>query len=162
MPPGAREGVDLVVQFLNTVDLEDASDVLDDAGAWTVWCADRGLVPGRLDRVRAVRDGLRDVVDGGPVRLPPVHLVLSPGTDGVELTAGSADAVERILVEVAVLVATGAFARVKLCPADDCRWAFVDRSRNRSRTWCDMDACGNRAKVRTFRARHQDGAGAHA
>ena len=44
---------------------------------------------------------------------------------------------------------------VKACPADDCRWAFYDRSRNRSGTWCDMSDCGNRAKARAYRKRHQ-------
>ena len=35
--------------------------------------------------------------------------------------------------------------RLKICP--NCRWLFLDRSRNRSRTWCDMMVCGNRAKA---------------
>jgi predicted RNA-binding Zn ribbon-like protein len=38
--------------------------------------------------------------------------------------------------------------RVKICPADDCRWAFYDASRNRSRQWCSVEVCGNRAKAR--------------
>lgn len=37
---------------------------------------------------------------------------------------------------------------VRLCEAPDCQWLFLDRSRNRSRRWCDMAACGNRAKAR--------------
>lgn len=39
--------------------------------------------------------------------------------------------------------------RVKEC-ADDrgCGWLFLDMSRNRSRQWCDMKSCGNRAKAR--------------
>lgn len=36
--------------------------------------------------------------------------------------------------------------RLKICP--NCEWLFVDRSRNRSRNWCDMTVCGNRAKAR--------------
>ena len=47
----------------------------------------------------------------------------------------------------------GTWERLKVCPADDCQWAFYDRSRNRSRTWCQMEDCGNRAKVRAFRER---------
>jgi predicted RNA-binding Zn ribbon-like protein len=43
--------------------------------------------------------------------------------------------------------------RVKICPADDCRWAFHDNSRNGSRQWCSMAVCGNRAKARAHRAR---------
>ncbi|MCY1240531.1 CGNR zinc finger [compost metagenome] len=36
--------------------------------------------------------------------------------------------------------------RLKICP--NCGWLFLDRSRNRSRTWCDMAVCGNRSKAR--------------
>jgi len=46
--------------------------------------------------------------------------------------------------------------RLKLCDAHDCGWLFVDASRNRSRRWCEMAECGNRAKVRRFRERHGD------
>lgn len=35
--------------------------------------------------------------------------------------------------------------RLKICP--NCQWLFLDRSRNLSRTWCDMTVCGNRAKA---------------
>jgi predicted RNA-binding Zn ribbon-like protein len=48
--------------------------------------------------------------------------------------------------------------RVKECAADNCNWLFYDASRNRSRRWCDMRDCGNRAKVRRFRKRTSDGA----
>jgi predicted RNA-binding Zn ribbon-like protein len=39
--------------------------------------------------------------------------------------------------------------RVREC-ADDrgCGYLFVDTSRNRSRRWCSMESCGNRAKAR--------------
>ncbi len=45
--------------------------------------------------------------------------------------------------------------RFKACRGDDCRWVFIDGSRNTSRRWCDMANCGNRAKVATFRDRHR-------
>lgn len=38
--------------------------------------------------------------------------------------------------------------RVRECDGDACTWLFLDRSRNRSRRWCDMASCGNRAKAR--------------
>jgi predicted RNA-binding Zn ribbon-like protein len=46
--------------------------------------------------------------------------------------------------------------RFKACRGDDCRWVFIDASRNTSRRWCDMANCGNRAKMATFRDRHRD------
>lgn len=41
-------------------------------------------------------------------------------------------------------------ARLRQCANADCRWLFVDRTRNRSRRWCDMKSCGNLAKARRF------------
>ena len=35
--------------------------------------------------------------------------------------------------------------RMKIC--GNCGWLFIDRSKNRSRTWCDMAVCGNRVKA---------------
>lgn len=35
---------------------------------------------------------------------------------------------------------------IKIC--SHCGWLFLDRSKNRSRMWCDMAVCGNRAKAR--------------
>jgi predicted RNA-binding Zn ribbon-like protein len=44
-------------------------------------------------------------------------------------------------------------ARVSECGSATCEWLFIDRSRNHSRRWCDMNDCGNVAKVRRFRQR---------
>jgi predicted RNA-binding Zn ribbon-like protein len=44
-------------------------------------------------------------------------------------------------------------ARIKTCAGPRCGYLYVDSSRNRSRRWCDMAECGNRAKVRRFRSR---------
>jgi predicted RNA-binding Zn ribbon-like protein len=44
-------------------------------------------------------------------------------------------------------------SRIRMCAADDCEWLFLDRSKNRSRRWCDMKVCGNRVKARRFYAR---------
>jgi predicted RNA-binding Zn ribbon-like protein len=35
--------------------------------------------------------------------------------------------------------------RIRIC--ENCRWLFLDASRNRSRIWCDMAVCGNRRKA---------------
>ena len=47
--------------------------------------------------------------------------------------------------------------RVKKC-ADDrgCGWLFLDHSRNRSRLWCSMQDCGNRAKQMRFYNRRKE------
>jgi predicted RNA-binding Zn ribbon-like protein len=40
--------------------------------------------------------------------------------------------------------------KVKACADSACGWLFIDVSRNRSRRWCDMKDCGNRAKANRF------------
>jgi predicted RNA-binding Zn ribbon-like protein len=45
--------------------------------------------------------------------------------------------------------------RVRQCAGESCTWLFLDTSRNGMRRWCDMQACGNRVKVRRFRQRVQ-------
>jgi CGNR zinc finger len=54
----------------------------------------------------------------------------------------------------AALAATarGDWYRLKLCAADDCRWAFYDDSRNGLGRWCAMRVCGNRIKTKRYRA----------
>ena len=46
------------------------------------------------------------------------------------------------------LLATPERERVRECDSDRCSWLFIDRSRARTRRWCDMKSCGNRAKAR--------------
>jgi hypothetical protein len=43
--------------------------------------------------------------------------------------------------------------RLKVCDNDQCRWLFLDHSKNRSRQWCESATCGNRQRVRRFRRR---------
>lgn len=41
------------------------------------------------------------------------------------------------------------------CGNPECRWLFLDTSKNHTRRWCDMKICGNRMKARRFKAQHQ-------
>lgn len=45
--------------------------------------------------------------------------------------------------------------RVRECAGPTCDWLFIDRSKNRSRRWCDMQECGNVAKVRRYRSKNK-------
>ncbi len=49
------------------------------------------------------------------------------------------------------LLRSGDLERVGQC-ADDrgCGWLFFDNSRNKSRRWCSMESCGNRAKAMRY------------
>ncbi len=53
------------------------------------------------------------------------------------------------------LIASPEPERLKICP--NCEWLFLDRSRNKSRTWCDMAVCGNRTKARRHYRRNKKG-----
>ncbi len=44
---------------------------------------------------------------------------------------------------------------LRACEKPDCRWLFLDTSKNHSRRWCDMKICGNRMKARRFKAQHK-------
>ena len=41
------------------------------------------------------------------------------------------------------------------CSGDTCAWLFVDRTKNHTRRWCDMETCGNRAKQARLRQRQK-------
>jgi len=80
--------------------------------------------------------------------------------DGVGWSLPSdAEELERPLWDIARsaadLLTSGEHDRIKQCASTTCEWVFLDRSRNRSRRWCDMSDCGNRAKARRFHAKKQ-------
>jgi hypothetical protein len=60
---------------------------------------------------------------------------------------------------LAFFVVAGEQERLRRCEAPDCRRAFVDLSRNRSRRYCDSRTCGNRLHVAAYRARRREAAG---
>jgi predicted RNA-binding Zn ribbon-like protein len=41
------------------------------------------------------------------------------------------------------------------CSDGTCAWLFVDRTKNHTRRWCDMETCGNRAKQARLRQREK-------
>jgi hypothetical protein len=151
---------DLIVRFLNTLDVEDGTDALDTLDGWTAWLSGQGLDgcfgpqdPGALEQARALRGDLRALASGGQhPQGRQVDIQVALTADGqVELSAPTAAG---FLAAAAAKVAIEQrIDRVKICPADDCRWAFYDTSRNRSRQWCSMEVCGNRAKARAHRRR---------
>ena len=48
------------------------------------------------------------------------------------------------------LLCYGDLAYLKKCEGADCVLRFYDTTKNHSRRWCSMTACGNRAKVSAF------------
>ena len=65
-----------------------------------------------------------------------------------------------MLVETAMAMAdvvrSNEYDRVQHCAAPDCDAVLVDLSRNRSRRFCDVNGCANRAHVAAYRARRTE------
>jgi predicted RNA-binding Zn ribbon-like protein len=88
------------------------------------------------------------------VRKSFVHLRVTSSSTGFSWDWNDEpEALDQVLWPVvrsaAELLTSENLDRVRQC-ADDrgCGYLFIDMSRNRSRRWCSMEACGNRAKAR--------------
>jgi predicted RNA-binding Zn ribbon-like protein len=57
-------------------------------------------------------------------------------------------------LSTARLLTSADMGRLRACEKADCRWLFLDTSKNHTRRWCDMKICGNRMKARRFKALH--------
>jgi predicted RNA-binding Zn ribbon-like protein len=53
------------------------------------------------------------------------------------------------------LMTSDQLAWVRECGNPECRWLFLDTSKNHTRRWCDMRLCGNRMKARRFKAQRK-------
>jgi predicted RNA-binding Zn ribbon-like protein len=167
----------LVVDFVNTIDRRPGEEKLATPAGLRDWLAGRNLLGARArvsaddleDAVR-LREALRDLLavksglDADAARAGAeveraaqragLGLRLDGGLARLEPSAGGVPgALGRIVAEVSVGMTDGTWDRMKACRADDCRWAFLDTAKNRSRAWCSMEDCGNREKARAFRAR---------
>lgn len=149
----------LLVDFLNTLDVDEGTDVLDDPAAWADWVGEHGLAPvckddgssESADAVRALRDDLRCMAMGeGECN---VDVPVTVRMEGGRVTLGGTTARGVLAAAAARLAVEDRLGRIKICPADDCRWAFYDTSKSHSRQWCSMKVCGNRAKARSHRER---------
>jgi CGNR zinc finger/Putative stress-induced transcription regulator len=151
---------DVVVAFLNTLDVEEGTDALASTAEWHAWLRAQAAMPSfpepddaDLEQARELRRDLRARAEGqGCAEVHSVGVRVALTADGaVQLSATSP--VGLVAAAVAKVAIERRLDRVKICPADDCRWAFYDTSRNRSRQWCSMEVCGNRAKARSHRER---------
>jgi len=58
-----------------------------------------------------------------------------------------------ITLSALTLLTQADLSRIKQCRGDHCGWLFFDTTKNKSRRWCEMVVCGNRAKQRRFHRR---------
>jgi predicted RNA-binding Zn ribbon-like protein len=168
---------DLVIDFVNTAGFGPEREDIPTPAALLHWLAGRGLEPGaratraELNEARDVREALRNLLwahNEVETDVARASAVLDRAAQraglGVRFAAGGSrtepsapgvrGAIGRVLAEVSAGMADGTWERMKACRADDCRYAFLDTAKNRSRAWCSMQSCGNRAKVQAYRERH--------
>jgi predicted RNA-binding Zn ribbon-like protein len=116
--------------------------------------AERGA--GRRDAdVRAVAVGEINRILGRSAGMR--RLELRPGDAYVRTFAPVGDAFASLLIPVvdsaADALILGELARVRRCADPRCARVFHDATKNGRRRWCDMAACGNRAKAARHRRR---------
>lgn len=182
-PKPAPEPLALVQDFVNTRDYYHEVDQFGTAEEAAAMLRGRGLLEdnellGESERERLVafREGLRglllaqnnvsysgyesdssaraldEIVGSVSLRVnfwPDDRPALEPGAGG--------SPVDRLLARLLAVIATaeseGKWIRMKACRNEGCMWVFYDASKNRAGRWCDMNICGVRHKMRTYRER---------
>jgi predicted RNA-binding Zn ribbon-like protein len=167
--------IGLVQAFVNTVDLQDGPEELQDPNTLKAWLVAKRLLegsepvgPSDLKHAIALREAIRGVIGANsrskvyPIDVATLNeaaaksgLRMRFGADGrprLEPEAtGVVAAMGRIVATMYSAMEGDDWTRLKLCSSQPCRWAFYDRSKNHSSRWCTMASCGNREKARRFR-----------
>ena len=187
-PSDFREGVPFLggalwIDLLNTQPVigGQVQDLIGGAGPLQTWARLAGLGPTEAPSpedvagAQRLRDALRPVFDdlskGLPVRteaVQAVNAVLAQVTVTRRLEDGRLVEDERLQAGPVAAAAALDFARfldgheparLRHCANPACTMVFYDRGKNNRRRWCSMQACGNRAKVASYRERKaRDGA----
>ncbi|MDQ8703182.1 CGNR zinc finger domain-containing protein [Streptomyces sp. LHD-70] len=177
-----RCALDAVCALVNSSPEDDSPDGLPDIAALDTFVrahaiSDVGrLTEGDLAAVRGVRARFGEVFEAADAHAAARtinDLVAAAGTtprltdhDGydwhVHYFAPGASVADHLAADggmaLAFFIVAGEQERLRRCEAPDCRHAFVDLSRNRSRRYCDSRTCGNRLHVAAYRARRKEAA----
>ncbi|MFG3494151.1 CGNR zinc finger domain-containing protein [Streptomyces sp. NPDC047928] len=169
-------GEPVSLDLLNTRWIDDGvpHDLLTDTDGLAVWLTSAGLAARftadapALEHTRAAREAIAAVVDapGDPDGTALLNAVLDRGRIRATLTPGGpgeepefpdpswgpAWTAARDYLD---LLRT-APDRIRACAHEACVLHFFDTSRNGTRRWCSMAACGNRAKASRHYARTKD------
>ncbi len=183
IPPEERDRVapgrlELVRQFVNTRDYWKGIDWIDSPERLAAWLVDHGLVaeraaltPKDVRRVQAFREALRAMLVAHLGRAEPPEapatfnetasslslrahateagIELRSADEGLEFGLGS------IVAAIAEAQLEGTWPRLKACANDDCRTGMYDRTKNRTRMWCNAATCGARMRARSYRRRRK-------
>lgn len=178
LPHAAPEPLRVVQSLVNTRDYEYGNEWLGSLAELRAWLNAnglggfaRGLRRADLERVHKAREGIRALLIANNMHAAPdraridaltvlareASLSVTVNDDGgIELVpreSGVDGAIAEILGVIVVATVDGTWPRLKACP--NCHWAFYDRSKNRSASWCSMALCGNRLKTKSYRQRRK-------
>ncbi|MFF7753712.1 CGNR zinc finger domain-containing protein [Streptomyces sp. NPDC007971] len=173
--PRPLTGEPLALDLLNTRWNREGvtQDLLTDTEGLAVWLAANGLDgthaadEDTLRHLRESREAIRAAVDGSPAEgAPLVDAVLAHGRIRARLTAeGAAEEPEFadpswgpawLAARNYLKLLAEAPDRIRPCAHEACVLHFYDTSRNGTRRWCSMAACGNRAKASRHYARSKE------
>ena len=174
----APEPLGLVQRFANTRNRMRGYDLLESPEQARGWLEESGYGPvgsigeTELARLRELRERLRDIllshnlgtsskVAEASSRLTDLVGNIAPGvsfdSSGRPLLSSPSTGTEKVIEDLLIAAIgagyEGAWQRLKACANDECRWIFYDTSKNRSGSWCAMEICGSRAKMRSYRER---------
>lgn len=161
----APGGLALVEALVNTLDIETGADLLDTADGRAAFGLAERDVPDACELREALRGAcLAHAGRRSPGRSPaaldrllagaPLYVtVAEDGAAALRPAAADGPLGSRIAEAIAAAAADGTWERLKACEAEDCHWAYYDRSPAGRSRWCSMAVCGARAKMRTYRAR---------
>lgn len=172
--------IDLVVSFVNTHDLEEETDSIAEPEQLAAWAeAASGepmptLAQEDVTRIQALREAVRALLranhgdEASERELQPLREAAERARYRATFSAAGQVTLEpacadiggfeaRLLLAIECIQSQGLWPRLKACTDGECQWAFYDSTRNRSRTWCSMEVCGNREKTRRYRERQGAG-----
>ncbi len=174
----APRSLELVRDFVNTLDVLPDTDKIADPASLAFWLAEHRLVPTPptltdedLGRARSLREALRALLlanagfplvpeaaetFGGAVGSVLLH-ARADEAGRLELLPTDAGGLNHAIGGLASIVLAaqqgGIWPRLKGCA--ECHWALYDRTKNRSAAWCGSQ-CGARVRVRRYRRRRRE------
>lgn len=157
-----------VVELLNTLDLRthgaartimvrDRLGAVDSAADWLRQKGFAGSsedLTAQLVALQAVREELRAALRGTrPLRTTATAQIEISGLERPLIHPASASIEAWVQAQLLGAFLSPSASRLRICAAEDCLWAFYDRSKNGRAKWCSTAGCGNRMKTRAYRQR---------
>ncbi|QVQ52683.1 CGNR zinc finger domain-containing protein [Spiractinospora alimapuensis] len=169
-PPAPAELL-LIESFCDSAAFLHGWDAFADQESARAWLSEHGrseaatqIDAGGVARLVDVRETVRGHLDGDPAARARLNVLAEEllgvprwDADGMTVPVATPDPVLAVAADVLAALASaemsGRRGRLKVCRARECRWVYYDRSPANNSTWCSMDICGARHKMRAYRSR---------